>query len=97
MGKVQVERQILVECLSQCDLNVEEAFYSVQRRNLAELYKYLLSSRDVTDVVIEGGEPKKNEEKGKTDMDAMKDKVLEQIKNMEDKKAYDVSCECQGG
>ena len=78
---------MLVTCLGQCDLNVEDAYYAVQRKNLSELYKYLISSKESTD--SGEGEGKKSE--GKSDMDVMKDIVIEKTKDEEgDKEAYEV-------
>ena len=72
-----------------CDFDVKEAFYAVQRKNLSELYKYLVSVKHTLDEP--DSESKKMEEKGKTDMDAMKDKVLEKTKDEEnDKESYEV-------
>ncbi len=79
-----MERTVLIECLSEYQLDVDEAFYGIQRRNLSELYKYLGSSKDMMD-----SDGKKGDEKGKSDMDAMKQRVLEKTKEKE-KEAYEV-------
>ena len=84
-GKIEVERSVIVDFLGQCQLDVEEAFYAIQRKNLSELYKYLTSSKD-TD-----SDTKKGEEKGKSDMDAMKERILNKTKDKEkEKEAYEV-------
>ncbi len=68
-------------------MNVEEAYYAVQRKNLTELYKYLVSSKETTD----SGEGEGKRSEGKSDMDIMKEIVIERTKDEEGKKAaYEV-------
>ena len=63
-GKIDAARSELIEALDVSDLDVEEAFYAVQRKRLQSVYVYLTS--DYTGVIKmeEKVEGKNEEEKG---------------------------------
>ena len=63
-GKIEATRIELIEALDASDLDVEEAFYAVQRKQLQSVYVYLTS--DYTEVIKmeEKVEGKNEEDKG---------------------------------
>ena len=63
-GKIEATRIELIEALDASDLDVEEAFYAVQRKQLQSVYVYLTS--DYTGVIKmeEKVEGKNEEDKG---------------------------------
>ena len=68
-----------LRALSETDFNVDDAYYAIQRYGLKELYEYLMS--DFSKIVPEG----------KTEMEYLKDIIIEKMKEKDSEDVYNVS------
>ena len=77
-GRFKVSWADAVRALSETELDVDEAYYTVQRYGLMELYDYLMS--DFSKVT-----------EGKTEMEYLKNLIIERMKQKDSEDVYNVS------